>query len=339
MRLFVQIGLFFALVVGSPATAEEPAWVLSADRRTIALEMPPPISAELRLAGAVAGIAMEVGRGPTGRTELTSTWPLMLGTAYELRLKTDGAEQVIALRTPHPETPRPSVAGISPRTGLVPANALRLYLSFDTPMARGQAAEFVRLIDRDGREMPNAFLNIGVELWSADQRRLTLLFDPGRLKQGVGPNVVLGAPLAPGVRYGVQVGQGMRDAMGRALSRRDVQWFGVGAAVRHEIEPQAWSIAIKDGAARVWFDRPMDAHAALRSVHLSVSDGRNIAPTTLQADGSLTWSVAGVGLEEMQALVVSPDLEDIAGNTICAPFDAAAGQRETCSDPVRLTLR
>ncbi len=87
-------------------------------------------------------------------------------------------------------------------TGELPANLLRLYLNFDTPMARGQVAEFIHLVDAQGQEMPNAFLNLGIEFWSTDQRRLTILFDPGRLKQGVGPNAVIGPPLAPGGAMG-----------------------------------------------------------------------------------------------------------------------------------------
>ncbi|MEL7444242.1 MAG: hypothetical protein AAGK02_00320 [Pseudomonadota bacterium] len=339
MRLLAHIGLALTLLFGNQAKAEGTLWVLSPDRRSIVLEAPLPISAELRLAGAAEGTELEVGESTNGLTELTSKWPLMLGTAYEVRLQRSDAEQIIAIDAPlAADTPMPGVAGLSHQNSVVPANALRLYLDFATPMARGQAAEFVQLVDQDGQEVVNAFLNLGVELWSDDQRRLTILFDPGRLKHGVGPNVTLGAPLTPGGRYGIRVKRGIRDAMGRALSGDDVKWFDVGEAVRKAIEPEAWSVAVKGGALRVSFDRAMDAQAALRSVYLRLSDGRRLPAGKLQSDGSLTWSIEGVDVEEMLAIVVNPDLEDTAGNTICAPFDAQVGQGKICTESVALPL-
>ncbi len=130
----------------------------------------------------------------------------------------------------------------------------------------------------------------------------------------------------------------MRDAIGRALPEDTITWFVVGDAVRQPIEPSAWTIAVKDGAVRVGFDRAMDVQAALRSVSLRLSDGRRIPAGMLQSDGSLTWSIEEIDVEEMLAIVVNPDLEDAAGNTICAPFDAQFGQGKVCTEPVALPL-
>jgi hypothetical protein len=49
------------------------------------------------------------------------------------------------------------------------------------------------------------------------ERRLTLLFDPGRIKRGLRPRADLGSALLAGKRYKLVVGDGMADATGNLL--------------------------------------------------------------------------------------------------------------------------
>ena len=44
-------------------------------------------------------------------------------------------------------------------------------------------------------------LEVGEELWDADQCRLTLFFDPGRIKRGLRPHLEAGPPLTEGEAY------------------------------------------------------------------------------------------------------------------------------------------
>jgi hypothetical protein len=50
-------------------------------------------------------------------------------------------------------------------------------------MSRGEAYRRVHLLDATGRPINLAFLEIEQELWDPEGRRLTLLFDPGRVKR------------------------------------------------------------------------------------------------------------------------------------------------------------
>ena len=69
---------------------------------------------------------------------------------------------------------------------------LRFYLEFDRPMPRGDVYKYVRLLNEKGDKVPLPFLEIDDELWNADQTRLTLLIDPGRIKKEVKPRIDLG---------------------------------------------------------------------------------------------------------------------------------------------------
>ena len=81
----------------------------------------------------------------------------------------------------------------------------------------GEAYDHVRLLKPDGRPDKRAFLEIGEELWDHTGTRLTLLFDPGRVKRGIRPNLELGRAMVAGRRYAIVVDADWRDAHGHPL--------------------------------------------------------------------------------------------------------------------------
>ena len=64
------------------------------------------------------------------------------------------------------------------------------------------------------------FVELEQELWNRDQTRLTLLFDPGRIKRGVKPNVDMGPVLLEGHRYTLVIDRDLKDANGAPLAKR-----------------------------------------------------------------------------------------------------------------------
>ncbi len=90
---------------------------------------------------------------------------------------------------------------IYPSTDTLPANTLKLYIYFSAPMRRGEAWQHIRLLDEHGAPVELPFLEIDQELWDTTNTRLTVLFDPGRIKRGLlplnesGPNIQEGRPL------------------------------------------------------------------------------------------------------------------------------------------------
>ena len=85
-------------------------------------------------------------------------------------------------------------------------------------MEPGNALAHVHLLDESGREVSGAFLALEQELWDPERRRLTLLFDPGRVKRGVRTNVESGAPLVTGRRYRLVIDDEWKDGTGAALA-------------------------------------------------------------------------------------------------------------------------
>lgn len=147
-------------------------------------------------------------------------------------------------------TSAPQVVAISPTEGAIPANTLRLYVTFDRP-ARGMVAtRDLRLVDAEGRTVDGAFMDFGQDLWSPDGRRLTVLFDPGRVKQDVEGDGDSAAPLRPGLSYTVEVG-------------RKHFHYRVTPALRTPVNPQTWGLALPNAGSRealkITFDREMDA--------------------------------------------------------------------------------
>lgn len=223
----------------------------------------------------------------------------------------------------------PAVIGFAPSQAVIPANTLRVYVTFSEPMARGQLRDAVRLVRSDGRQIKSPFLNLETELWDREQTRATMLLDPGRIKQGVGPNVSDGAPLQVGESYRMVIGGAVQSAKGVSMGAPVSLVFRVGPAERRAIDPQDWEILTPTEGSQapftVTFDRIMDMGAVQRLVELRSPNGSLVAGEIVTDGGawSLTpntpWTAGGY------SLVVDPKLEDISGNTPGVPFDADTG--------------
>lgn len=223
----------------------------------------------------------------------------------------------------------PILAAFSPSQSVIPANTLRFYLTFSEPMARGQIRDKIHLLQEDGQRVSNPFLNLETELWDVTQKHLTLILDPSRIKQGVRPNALAGAPLVDGARYQLVVSGTMASAQGGVMGTDRVVNLYIGSAERRKINPHAWTVSLPlEGTTTpftVTFDRIMDLAATRRLMRLEGPDGRNI-------DGALVTDGGGWSLfphtpwqEGKYRLFIDPRLEDVAGNTISAPLDAPAG--------------
>ena len=263
---------------------------------------------------------------------------LKTGANYELTV----ADETLRIALPAPEATTPRLVSFAPSQAVIPANTLRLYLHFSEPMARGQLREMVSLVTADGTLVPSPFLLLETELWDSSQTRATLLLDPGRIKQGVGPNVSGGAPLQEGQSYRLTVSPQMRSAAGQPLDMPVSLAFRVGPPERRSIAPETWEILAPSAGSHaplsLAFDRIMDSGAILRLITLQGPGGQPVRGQITSDGGgwSLTpdspWQAGGY------SLIVDPELEDVAGNTIGTPFDAATGTIGIQTEPVILIV-
>jgi hypothetical protein len=238
---------------------------------------------------------------------------------------------------PGADDSRTSRVEIYPTADRLPANTLRLYLVFDRPMSAGESRTHLKLIDADGRQVEGALLHLEEELWDATGRRLTVLFDPGRIKRGLKANLESGAPLIEGRRYRVVIDRRWRDGRGRPLGSDTVKLFEVLAADRTSPIVDEWTLEVPaantDAPLVVRFPEVLD-RALLSSAIAVVDDTGATIPGQIDVTvGERSWSFTPIRAWQpgRYGLRVSTDLEDVAGNSLRRVFDADVAEEQSGS--------
>lgn len=244
--------------------------------------------------------------------------------------------------------PATRVERIYPSGAELPENQLRFYVHFSAPMGLTGGAGYVRLLDEAGRFVEDAFLPLDLAMWNADRTRYTLLFDPGRVKRGILPNVQRGRPLAAGRRYTLVVDGAWPDAAGLPLVESYSRSFAVGPPDERAIDPAAWRIGAPAVGTRdplvVAFGRPLD-HALLQRTLLVSAPARARVPGVgAVRAGETEWAFTPRRPWEDReyGLTVLPALEDPAGNRVGRPFELGASEAAVGSGPaasMRLPFR
>ncbi|HYI96233.1 MAG TPA: hypothetical protein VEX68_22010, partial [Bryobacteraceae bacterium] len=218
------------------------------------------------------------------------------------------------------------VEQVYPSAAVLPANLLRFYIQFSGPMQRGAVWNYIRLLDRSGKPLELPFLEVDQELWDAEARRLTVLFDPGRIKRGVLPRDESGTALTEGGEYTLVIDAGWRDQNGAPLLTEFRKKFRVAPEARAGIDLKSWSLKPPpSGAAPLIVDFPAPLDYALlhrlltvlgpegRAVDGAITLSRNEAQWQFRPDKP--WSAGAYELR------VDTALEDVAGNRVGRPFD------------------
>jgi hypothetical protein len=262
-------------------------------------------------------------------------FPLAAGLEYQVVLALPGGPHI--QRTfygpPRDVTASTRVLHIYPSAAVLPSNTLRLYIYFSAPMSRGEAAAYVHVLDEHGRVLQGVFLP-GEELWDPKFERVTLTFDPGRIKRGLTSNERMGPPIAPGARYTLVVDRAWPDARGAPLVAGASKAYRGGPALRTSPDPRQWRVvaprAYGSAPLTIEFPTPMNYPLLQRmlrvvgprgSVPGSVSIGRD--ETRWRFTPHTPWRAG------RYQLVVDRDLEDVAGNHIGQLFDIDQFHRVT----------
>ena len=237
-------------------------------------------------------------------------YPLPPGLCYVMVVRAGDGQQHVAFRLPAARAePTARVLAIYPSGDRLVRNQLKLYVQFSTSMSEGQAARHVRLVRADSGEAIESPFVAEPELWDRERRRLTLLFDPGRLKRGLRSHEEAGYPLQEGVAVRVVVDEGFRDATGAPLRERFEQRYEVEGDLRARVDPRNWECRLPAAgtveALRVRFDRPLD-HALLQHA-IEVSDGAGRpVPGRPETERSWTFTPAAPWPAGKYRLAVDP---------------------------------
>jgi hypothetical protein len=284
--------------------------------------------------------------GVTARTtnglRFEPSYPLEPGMRYRVELDRAGAPSVVEVI----EIPaanhgaRTRVEAIYPSADQLPENLLRVYLHFSAPMSRGDAYSHLSLVDdATGEAVALPFLELEQELWDPAGRRLTVLFDPGRIKRGLVPNVEAGLPLIPGRGYRLVVSPEWLDAHAQPLERGFEKRFSVTESDFSSPVPPAWRIESPAAGSReplvVSIGDPIDRALGLRLIEIVGSGQKVVSGEPALGERETRWTFTPS--ENWQAgryrLQVEGTLEDPSGNSVLRPFEVLPGQPEDILGP------
>ena len=293
----------------------------------------PNVVIEARLAGVDTSLPAMAGRVESfgDSTRFRPAFSFVPGESY--RIKATSSVCSLTLDTTFtlgkPKSlQRTRVIAVFPTTNVLPMNQLKVYVHFSAPMRAGEAAAHARIVDDvTGRTVPDAFYSLEDELWDPEQTRLTLLFDPGRIKRGLKPNEELGLPLREGRCYRLIIDPAWLDANGDTLAVGFEKRFDVVAPDRAAPRVATWATSIPRagslGTLSVAFPEPLD-HALLeRSLVVRDSAGKPIGGRSIVSTGETGWLFVPryAWRAGRYTLEVDTDLEDLAGNNLRRLFD------------------
>lgn len=257
--------------------------------------------------------------------------PLLPGLTYTARLELPGLSLRAEHRTPAPAAAAaPKLLAIYPTSDRLPANHLKFYLVFSEPMATGVFLSHCRLTDARGKLVEAPFRE--TELWSADGRRLTLWFHPGRQKTGVNLNVEFGPVLTEGGDYRLVIDGRWPSARGSALGSNVTKVFRAVPPLHEQLTVKSWQVhppaAGTREALRVVFPHPLDWATLNRQIRVTTGAGVVSGAVSVER-GEQAWRFVpehawAAGPHELRA---GTAIEDHAGNSLARPFEVNLEQR------------
>ena len=248
----------------------------------------------------------------------TPRFPLLSNQRYEAAVLPDGPK--VSYTTPSSTDSAPRIIAIHPTTDALPANHLKFYLQFSEPMEHGGITRHFKLLDANGREVPEPFRD--TELWSNDGRRLTLWFHPGRQKTRVNLNVDLGPVLMEDVRYTLVINDSWKSQAGRPLGITVKKSFRALATDRSQPDPKQWQLTTPQTGTRealtLRFNEPLDW--ALLHTQLTVENvpGKS---TVTNSEREWLFTPNSPWKRGRHQLLVGWELEDLAGNNLKSLFE------------------
>jgi hypothetical protein len=255
-------------------------------------------------------------------------FPITAGVHYHAVFRSSDTEVEASFDGPPVATnPLTRVDRIYPSTDILPSNALRFYIYFSAPMSRGEAWPHIHLIDADAnRPVDIPFLELDQELWDQTNQRLTVLFDPGRIKRGLVPTTTIGPAVVEGKRYKLVIDREWHDARGVILVERFEKVFRGGPSDRVPPDPSKWRItAPKSGTTDpldIVFPKPMDYVLLQRMIGIFDTRGEIAGKITVDRNETrCRFTPQEPWKRGSYHITADNTLEDVSGNHLDRPFD------------------
>ncbi len=224
-------------------------------------------------------------------------------------------------------TPATTITAVYPTQDVLPENQLKFYLHFSAPMSRGEIYHRVHLLNEAGKEIDLPFLELEQELWDARQQRITLLFDPGRIKRGLKPREEVGPVLEDGKKYTFVIDADWPDAEGNPLAKGFRKSFRSGPPDDQIVDLTRWKITSPQAGDKspliIQFPKAMDEALAERLIWVETADGKPVPGISILTDHEHRWEFRPEAkwVGGNYRIAVDSTIEDLAGNSIAKPFE------------------
>jgi len=276
-----------------------------------------------------------------GVLKFTPKYPFLESTEYYVRFDYNSIVQPpVYVEQPNMEfivdytfiisknkTPVTFVKEVYPTTNQIPRNLLKFYVRFSGSMTEGQMLEHLKILDGKGEVVEHAFLEIPQELWGVNRQRLTILFDPGRIKRGMDLLSEVGAPFKIGKEYTLQIDKAWKDGQQRSLTQGFEKTFTIVEDDRTKPDRSNWTISVPLAESKepleLHFNEPMD-YALLNRVIIVLDDQKNHLSGKInltQEESVWKFIPDNFWKAGSYTLQIKTILEDIAGNNLNAVFD------------------
>lgn len=257
----------------------------------------------------------------------TPSYPFLENTEYYVRFEADTVLLEHRFVISADITPVTFVDEVYPTTDLIPRNVLKFYVQFSGSMMEGNMLDHVYIVDSDGLRMEHVFLEIPQELWDTENKRLTILFDPARIKRGMDALDEYGAPFQVGQSYSLVIDKEWKDAGNRVLTESYQKNFTIVEDDRVKPEIRNWEVAApstnSDQKLEIDFFETMDYGLLNRVIHIEDNNGVLINGSITLKEDQTKWTFIPdePWNEEEYTIYVESILEDMAGNNLLMLFD------------------
>lgn len=260
------------------------------------------------------------------RLKFVPKYPLQPGGQY--RVYWSKRQQAVDISVPDDrDKSAPKLLHIYPSGDNIPENILRFYLVFSKPMSRGEVYDRVKVLDDNRKPVDQPFLEIDDELWNEDQTRITLLIDPGRIKQEVKPRLDLGPVFMANKKYTLTIDGRWPDANGVLLGNSIQKQYQVTKPQTKLADIADWKLTLPSAtnhALTITLPTAIDEGIARRAITVHTDHGPAIPGdiSLSQRETVWTWTPKTPLKPSSYVVRVAWSLEDPSGNAVNRPFEA-----------------
>ncbi len=224
--------------------------------------------------------------------------------------------------------PSTYIKNLYPTSSKLPMNQLKFYIEFSAPMRLGNAFEHIRLYKMPEVKLEaDAFFVTTEEFWNPNKTRLTILFDPGRIKRGIASNLQLGLPLVKGCNYKLIIDDAWLDHNDVKLINGYEKQFEVTSVDRESPNPETWNIIFpkteNKAPIRIDFKEAMDYGLLHSSIAIADDENTIIEGEIKLLDNESKWEFTPKHnwLHGDYKIMIDGWLEDLSGNNLNRKFD------------------